>query len=179
MFDYEMYAVLIKETGISISGSIAATFFVPLMITGSIIMGLIATGSVVVVDLFLVALISLSDLDFNNVIVVHLIASLGISVLYASGISQSFLLVEAPEVFERPKERIYKAQVALARKGSSMLHGCMASLLAVGIVGFSRESYFFDAFFKLWIGIICFGALNAFVLVPLLLSFVGPTPDHT
>jgi len=45
------------------------------------------------------------------------------------------------------------------------------------IVGTSRESYFFVVFFKLWFGIVVFGLTNGFVLLPIVLSFVGPTPD--
>ena len=59
------------------------------------------------------------------------------------------------------------------------MHGSLASLLAVLIVGLSRESYFFVVFFKLWIGIVAFGTVNAFILIPIALSFLGPTPDYT
>ena len=130
------------------------------------------------VDLFLCATIAVWDLTFNNIIVVYLVASLGISVLYTTHISHSFFLIEAPSHLEVRKQRLYKARVALSRIGASVLHGGLATLLAVGIVGLlARKSYFFDVFYKLWLVIAVSGMANAFFLIPNILSFVGPTPD--
>ena len=50
------------------------------------------------VYVFLLASMSVWNLTFNNVIVVHLLASLGLSVLYSVHIALTFLLVEAPKV---------------------------------------------------------------------------------
>ena len=68
--------------------------------------------------------------------------------------------------------------MALSRIGASVLHGSIATLLAVAIVGiFARQSYFFVVFFKMWLGIVVTGMANAFLLTPILLSLFGPTPD--
>jgi len=37
------------------------------------------------------------------------------------------------------------------------------------------KSYIFVVFFKAWFGIIIFGMGNGFILLPVLLSYVGPT----
>lgn len=58
-----------------------------------------------------------------------------------------------------------------------MLHGGIATGISVVIVGLVRESYFFVVFYKLWLGIIGFSMANAFILLPIILSLVGPTPD--
>ena len=42
---------------------------------------------------------------------------------------------------------------------------------------FAGHSYFFVVFFKIWLGIVGFGMANAFLLIPILLSYFGPTPD--
>jgi len=69
--------------------------------------------------------------------------------------------------------------VALSRIGSSVLHGGIAILLAVCIVGLlARKSYFFDVFYKMWLVIAVSGMANAFFLIPNILSFCGPTPDQ-
>ena len=131
------------------------------------------------VDLFLIALIPLWNLTFNNIVVVHLVASLGLSVLYSVHISYTFLIVEAPGKLSTSKQRLLKARVALSRIGSSVLHGSISTLIAVIIVGiFAGNSYFFVVFFKMWLGIVGFGMANAFLLIPILLSLFGPTPDY-
>merc|ERR1712166_547896 len=39
------------------------------------------------------------------------------------------------------------------------------------------KSYVFIVFFRAWFGIIIFGMANGFILLPVMLSFVGPTED--
>jgi hypothetical protein len=39
------------------------------------------------------------------------------------------------------------------------------------------KSYVFIVFFRAWFGIIIFGMGNGFILLPVMLSFVGPTDD--
>ena len=178
MLTYEQFVVIVQETITSSAASILAIFLVVLVITGSFILSTITIVSVIVLDLFLIALIPLWNLAFNNIIVVHLVASLGLSVLYSVHISHTFLLVEAPSNMSKKQQRNVKTRVALSRIGSSVLHGSITTLLAVAIVGiFARQSYFFIVFFKIWLGIVLFGMANAFILTPVLLSFFGPTPD--
>ena len=179
MLTYEQFVVIVRESVISSSSSLLAIFLVIFIITGNIIISLLAVFSVLLVDLFLIALIPLWNLTFNNIVVVHLVASLGLSVLYSVHISYTFLIVEAPGKLSTSKQRLLKARVALSRIGSSVLHGSISTLIAVIIVGiFAGNSYFFVVFFKMWLGIVGFGMANAFLLIPILLSLFGPTPDY-
>ena len=58
--------------------------------------------------------------------------------------------------------------------GSSVIHGGISTFLAIVVLGGAR-SYIFVVFFKLWFGIIVFGMSNGFILLPVILSLVGPT----
>ena len=60
--------------------------------------------------------------------------------------------------------------------GSSVIHGGLSTFLAIIVLSGAR-SYIFVVFFKLWFGIIVFGMANGFILLPIVLSFVGPTHD--
>ena len=104
-----MFVSLVQETVISTSFSVLAIVCVVLLITASPTVAIITVFSVLMIDLFLVALIALWGITFNNVTLVHLVASLGISVLYAAHISHTFLLVEAPTDIEKRQQRIWKA----------------------------------------------------------------------
>jgi len=96
MLIYEMFTVIVQEAVISCVSSVFAVFLVVLIITGSLWISGLVVSSVLLVDLFLVALIPLWGLTFNNILVVHLVAGLGLSVLYSLQIAHTFLLVQAP-----------------------------------------------------------------------------------
>jgi len=69
--------------------------------------------------------------------------------------------------------RIYKAKRAIATIGASVFHGAFSTFLAILAISPSK-SYIFEVFFKLWFGIIIFGMGSGFILLPVLLSFIGP-----
>lgn len=66
-----------------------------------------------------------------------------------------------------------KTKRALGNIGSSVFHGGFSTFLAIVVLAPS-VSYVFMAFFRLWFGIIIFGMASGFVLMPVLLSIVGP-----
>ena len=60
--------------------------------------------------------------------------------------------------------------------GSSVFHGGTSTFLAVSVLAFSH-SYVFTVFFRTWICIVTFGIANGFLLLPIILSEVGPLVD--
>ena len=84
MLTFEIFVVIVQETVLTSLASLMAIFTVVLIITGSLEMAGLIMLSVSLVYLFLVALIPTTDIDFNHIVVVHLIASLGLSVLYSA-----------------------------------------------------------------------------------------------
>ena len=146
--------------------------------TGSIFVMLLTLFTIIQVEIFLVALMPLWGLTFNNVTLIHLVSSQGLSVLYSVDISTTYLLVEAPSHLPFSKQRIWKARVALSRSSTSLFHASFATLLVILIVGMNNpQSYTFIVFFKLWLGIVLFGMFNAFINIPIILSLIGPTPE--
>ena len=109
MLVQEMFVVLVGETMLSSFCSMGAVFLVVLIITGSLPISGVVSLSVLLVYLGLSALIPLWDLTFNNVVVVHLVASLGLSVLYSAHIAHTYLLMEPPLELPIKKQRVWKA----------------------------------------------------------------------
>lgn len=93
MLIMEMFEVLIGETAIIMASSAAATAIVFFLITGGPRLGIIVTFSIVLTNYFLLALIPVVGLNFNNVVMTYLITSIGLSVLYSAQISHTFLLL--------------------------------------------------------------------------------------
>ena len=147
-----------------------------LFVTGSLPVTLLVLLAVCLVDLFLLALIHYWDLTMNNIIVVNLVIGLGLAVDYAAHIAHTYLIVEAPKSMTIKEQRMYKAKVAVSSMGSSVVHGGTSTFLAVVVLS-AAKSYIFVVFFKMWFGIIVFGMANGFILLPIILSFIGPTPN--
>ena len=65
--------------------------------------------------------------------------------------------------------------------GSSVFHGGFSTFLALSVLAPSK-TYIFVVFYKMWVGIIIFGMANGFLLLPVVLSYVGSTEtviDHS
>ena len=93
MMIYEQYVVIIKETIISCASSLVAISLTTFLITGSRRTSIFAFISVTLIDLFLLALIPLVDLTFNYIVLIHLIISLGLSMVFSVNISLYYLRV--------------------------------------------------------------------------------------
>ena len=135
MMVYEKFVVLIQETIISCTSSLVALFLVTFSITASRRTSIFAFLSVALIDLFLLALIPLVDLTFNYIVLIHLIISLGISMVFSVNISTYYLRVTTSPGLSKSEQRRWKVRVALGHISTSMLHSSMATLLAVGLVG--------------------------------------------
>ena len=178
MMNHENFVVIVKETMMLTIFSIVSIMIVVLFMTGSIFISLLTLFTIIQIDIFLVALMPLWDLTFNNVTLIHLVSSLGLSVLYSVDISMTYLWVEAPFHLSFDQQRTWKSRVALSRASTSVFHASLATLSAILIIGMSNpRSYLFIVFYKLWFGIILVGMLNAFVVIPIILSLIGPTPE--
>ena len=63
--------------------------------------------------------------------------------------------------------------MALRKMGSSVFHSGFSTFIAILVLAPSK-TYVFIVFFRLWFGIILFGMMNGFILLPVLLTFFGP-----
>ena len=64
--------------------------------------------------------------------------------------------------------------------GSSVFHGGFSTWVSLSVLAPSK-TYIFVVFYKMWFSIILFGMANGFLLLPVVLSFIGTvnTPmDH-
>ena len=66
-----------------------------------------------------------------------------------------------------------RAMDSVVHASGPILNGGFASMLGVLVLSVT-ESYIFKAFFKVMLLVVTFGAAHAILLVPVLLSFIGP-----
>ena len=176
LLDYEQYVTLLRETFTSVGLSLVAVLLVVMFVTGSVPVTLLVVFAIVLVDVFLLALVYYWDLTMNSIVTVFLVIGLGLSVDYSAHIAHTYLIVEAPETMSTAEKRHHKASVAISSMGSSVIHGGFSTFLAVITLG-SAKTYVFKVMFKTFFGIVVFGMANGFILLPIIFSFIGPTPN--
>ena len=141
---------------------------------------------IVVTDLFLGGLIYFWGLTLNPMVMLNIVISIGTSVDFSAHIAYSYLTAEVPPSKRHKyntamKIRTYKSKMALRNMGSSVFHGGFSTFVAISVLA-PAKTYIFVVFYRMWFGIILVGMANGFMLLPVTLSFIGPTRsvlDHS
>ena len=156
--------------GLSTLAIIAIVFFV----TVNVQVTLLVVFAVLLVNFFLLALLHFWSLTLNFMVMVNMIFAIGLAVDFSSHIAHTYLITK-PTTRQKTlaEAREYKARSAVSQMGSSVFHGGVSTFLAISVLAFSK-SYVFVVFFRLWVGIIIFGMANGFLLLPIILSLIGP-----
>ncbi|CAG5115926.1 unnamed protein product, partial [Candidula unifasciata] len=106
------------------------------------------------------------DLTLSSVTMIHLIMSVGFSVDFCAHVCTAYMVSEQTSRHGRAKDAIVHAS-------SPIFSGGISSLLGIILLLFT-ESYIFQSFFKITLLVIGFGMVHAVLLVPVVLSFIGP-----
>lgn len=174
--DFEMWFNFAFETTLCLALSLTAVILVILVITSNCFITSFVFMCVALTDIFLFGHIHYMGLTLNPLTVLNIIIAMGIAVDYSAHIAYAYLVEQVPEELglDTPqKVRNYKATMALRKMGSSVFHGGFSTFIAVFAL-VSNETYVGMVFFRLWVGIIFFGMANGFLLLPVMLSFIGP-----
>lgn len=157
--------------------ALAAIVIVVLFITADILITFFVVLCVALVVLNVLASMIYWGITLNSVSVVNAVIAIGLAVDYSAHIAHayqdsSFRSVDNVDI------RIERTRKALGTMGSSVFHGAFSTFLAVVTLAGSK-SFIFRVFFSMWFGIIVFGVLHGFMLMPILLSYFGPTNPTT
>lgn len=180
-FDYEQWYTFEYETTLCLTLSVGAVLLIVLVITADFAVTLLVALSVLMTDLFLFAIVHFWGLQLNFIVMLNIVVAVGISVDYSAHISYAYLTQPVPEELEKGtsdpmKIRHYKSSMAVRLMGSSVFHGGFSTFLAILVLS-PGKTYVFKVFFRCWFVIILGGMANGFLLLPVMLSFFGPT--HT
>lgn len=90
---------------------------------------------------------------------------------YAAHVAHAFLNAESQE--DDDNARMTRALIAVRHIGAAVAYGAGSTLLAVSMLSFSK-SYIFTAFFRIFSLVILFGLWHGLILLPVVLSTIGP-----
>lgn len=92
---------------------------------------------------------------------------------YAAHVAHAFLNAADTPGANHRADRSIRALKAMRHIGAAVLFGAGSTLLALSLLSFS-QAYVFRAFFKIFLLVIAFGLWHGLLLLPVVLSTIGP-----
>ncbi|KAJ6226645.1 patched domain-containing protein [Anaeramoeba flamelloides] len=167
MFLVEQYVIIIDQTILNIGLSIFIVALITLLFLGHPKLFIIVLIVMVVINIDLMAFIHFADLTIDVVTMISLIMSVGFSIDYSAHICHAFI--------NRPAEnRQLRATRAITEIGSSVVLGGITTFIGLSPVLIFANSDLFRIIVKIIYATIILGLLHGFVLLPILLTIIGP-----
>ncbi|XP_067674728.1 patched domain-containing protein 3-like [Haliotis asinina] len=113
---------------------------------------------------------ALWDLSVSVITMIHLVMSVGFSVDFTVHVCSAYMLSEG-------HTRNVRARNAILHAAGPIFNGGLSTLIGICTLVVS-QSYVFQSFFRIMVLVVLFGMSHAVLLMPVLLSLVGPIESN-
>ena len=168
---YEQYVAILSQTLQTVGIAVAMIFFVTIIFMPHPLLLLYVTATVAMITAGVFGFLYFLDLTLSAITMIHVIMSIGFSVDFAAHICHGYMISSGVDRNERMR-------AGIIRSGAPVFHGAISSLLGVVMLAFAK-SYIFYSFFQVMSLVITFGILHALLLLPVILSLIGPAVPNS
>jgi hypothetical protein len=164
----ESFKVIKKELFLNVGLAILAVAIIVFFTVASPVTSFLITFNVAACIIEILGFMYALGIVIDSVSVINMVLAVGLSVDYSAHVGHCFMVKGGEDKNKRTLE-------ALADMGASVLNGAISTFLAVVVLLFSK-SYVFRVLstqFALTVGL---GVLHGLVMLPVMLSVVGPKP---
>ena len=163
---YDQYLAVWPNTRQNLLIATAAMFVVSLLLIPHPICSLWVTFSIVSICTGVVGYMTWWGVNLDTISMINIIICIGFCVDFSAHITYAFVLSEGKTGNQRMRN-------ALHALGYPIAQGALSTILGVSALAFSA-SYIFRSFFKTMFLVILLGAFHGLLIIPALLSIMGP-----
>jgi Niemann-Pick C1 protein len=136
---------------------------------------LVIVGTVASIILHMLGSMAVLGINANAVSLVNLVMTVGIAVEFCAHIVRWFVSCHE-------RSRVERAESSLRHMGASVFSGItVTKFLGVFVLLFAKSQLFEVYYFRMYMCMLLWGALHGLVLLPVVLSYIGPPycPNRT
>ena len=164
---FEQYLTVVHLTFLVLGLSLAVVFAVCLFLLWNLVASLIVVFVIACIEACLFGVMALADISLNDISALNLVLCVGISIEFCVHITRAFVLNRGT--------RNERAQMAIADMGSSVISGIfLTKFIGVSVLAFSASDLFRVYYFRMLFAVVLLGCLHGLILLPVLLSILGP-----
>ena len=164
----EGFKIIRKELFLNVGLALAAVGIIVLLTVASPLTALIITVNVALCIIEILGFMHALGIAIDSVSVINIVLAVGLSIDYSAHVGHCFMVKGGGDKNARALE-------ALADIGSAVLSGAVTTFLAVFVLLFS-SSYVFVTLSIQFALTVVLGATHGLILLPVLLSLLGPKP---